>query len=432
MNFVGGIADLLALLQLLDNVRVARRRKEGWKPVQPGDNAVLDLAGRHLAGPADERRYAEAAFEDRALALRERRLPAIRPGKYLGAVVGGEAPDGVVIHAHVFQLLHHDADVVVELRHARFVDGPAILRVAQRLVFGRKVSDDVHARRIEPEEERLVVGLGLVDELQGKVADFIVHSFHPLGIERSRVFDLLLADLAPAWIHGGVVDIGRITVDHVARTDSVQQLLRIAGMRWILHRVEVIQIAEELVEAVHRRQKFVFVAKMVLAELAGGVAHSFQSSGNGYRLRGYAGGRAGLANRCHAGADRQFAGDEVGAARRAARLGVIVGEQHALGGELVEVRRPAGHHAPVVGPDIPDADVVTHDDNDVRPLPGCRRRCWLLRLRGTCQSDGRECRSGDERTTAQQQIAAFQSGAGWLRADLELFWNLIVAHDVFL
>ena len=91
--------------------------------------------------------------------------------------------------------------------------------------------------------------------------------------------------------------------------------------------------------------------------------------------------RAGLADRGHAGADRQLAGDEVGAARRAARLGVVVGEQHALGGDLVEVRRAARHHAAVVGADVPDADVVAHDDDDVGPLlrRRLRLRCWLRR-----------------------------------------------------
>ena len=79
-------------------------------------------------------------------------------------------------------------------------------------------------------------------------------------------------------------------------------------------------------------------------------------------------GDAGLADRGHAGADRQLAGDEVGASRRAACLGVVVGEHHALGGDLVEVRRAARHHAAVVGADVPDADVVAHDDDDVGPL----------------------------------------------------------------
>ena len=82
----------------------------------------------------------------------------------------------------------------------------------------------------------------------------------------------------------------------------------------------------------------------------------------------------GLADRGHAGADGQFAGDEVRPARRAACLGVVVGEQHAFFGELVEVRRPPGHHAAVVGADVPHADVVAHDDDDVGLLAAGGRR----------------------------------------------------------
>ena len=226
-------------------------------------------------------------------------------------------------------------DVVVELGHAGFMNGPAVLGVAQRFVLRRQMRDDVHAGRIEPQEERLVVGLGLVDELQREVADFVVHGFHPLGIKRAGILDPLFADLAPAWVHGGVVHVGRIRMEHVARTDRVQQLLRVTRVRGIFHCVEVIEVTEELVEAVHRRQEFILVAKMVLAELAGRVAHPLQRSGNRHRLRGYPDGCAGLAHRGHACADRQFTGDEVGAACRAARFGVVVGKQHAFGGELV-------------------------------------------------------------------------------------------------
>ena len=181
----------------------------------------------------------------------------------------------------------------------------------------------------------------------------------------ARPRDLLLADLAPARIDGRVVGVGRPGVQHVARADLVLEVLRIVGMERVLHRVEVIEVAEELVEAVHRRQKFVAVAEMVLAELAGGVAHGFERRGDGRRLRRHADGGAGLAHRGQPGADRQLAGDEIGAARRAARLGVIVGEQHAFGGELVEVRRLARHDAAVIGADIEPADVVAHDEDDV-------------------------------------------------------------------
>ena len=72
-----------------------------------------------------------------------------------------------------------------------------------------------------------------------------------------------------------------------------------------------------------------------------------------------------LADGGHAGADRQLAGDEVRATRRATCLGVVVGEQHSFFGELVEVRRAAGHHAAVIGADVPHADVIAHDEEDV-------------------------------------------------------------------
>ena len=80
-----------------------------------------------MARPAKERRHAEAALEDCSLGLCERRLTAIGPGKDLGAVVGGEDDDGVVVHAHVLELLHHQTNVVIELGHAGFLFRPAIL-----------------------------------------------------------------------------------------------------------------------------------------------------------------------------------------------------------------------------------------------------------------------------------------------------------------
>ena len=174
-----------------------------------------------LPGPADHRRHAEAAFQDRALALREWRLSTIGPGEDFSAVVGGEDDDGVVVDTHVLELLHHQTDVVVELRHAGFVDGPAVLRVAHGFILGREMRHDVHARRIEPQEEWLAVGLGLVDELEREVADLVVHGLHPLWIERSGVLDLLFADLAPARIHSRVIHVGRPRVDHVARADDL-------------------------------------------------------------------------------------------------------------------------------------------------------------------------------------------------------------------
>ena len=60
-------------------------------------------------------------------------------------------------------------------------------------------------------------------------------------------------------------------------------------------------------------------------------------------------------------------------ARRAARLGVVVGKDGTLGGQFVYVGRATRHHTAVISTDVPYADVITHDDNDVRFLgrKGC-------------------------------------------------------------
>ena len=52
--------------------------------------------------------------------------------------------------------------------------------------------------------------------------------------------------------------------------------------------IQVIEVAEELVEAVHGGQEFVAVAKMVLAELPGRIALRLQQLGNGRILAGQA------------------------------------------------------------------------------------------------------------------------------------------------
>ena len=258
----------------------------------------------------------------------------------------------------------------------------------------------MHARRVVPEEERLALALGLVHEALGVLDQHLVEGRHVVfgalqtllhvrhvghvrvGRQRAFVDDPLLADLAPARHHRLVVVVGRPAVHQVARP--------VLGMEgWIpgegvpvgiRHGVEVVEIAEELIEAVQRRQELVEVAEVVLAELAGGIALRLERGGNGASLGRHADVGAGLADGRQPRAQGDLAGDEGGPARRAAGFGVVVGEQHALRGQLVEVRRLAGHHAAVVGADVEPADVVAHDEHDVGPLPSARRRCRRLLL----------------------------------------------------
>src|SRR5882724_4242990 len=185
---------------------------------------------------------------------------------------------------------------------------------------------DVHARRVKPTEERLVVRLRLLDERQGEVANLIIDGLHPFWIKRTGIFDLLFTDLAPARHHSGVVRGCSPGVDHVAWPNHVQQILRIVRMRRVFHRVEVIKISEELVEAVDGRQELIQIAEMVLAELAGSIALRFKRGSNCASLSWYADLGTRLADRGHAGTDGQLAHDEVCATCRATGLSVIVGE----------------------------------------------------------------------------------------------------------
>ena len=286
-------------------------------------------------------------------------------------------------------MLQQCTDVVVELLHAGFLQAEVGLAVHLRGVLRRQERPDVHARRVVPEEERLAVALGLGHEALGVVDQHLIEGGHvvlgrlePLrhvgdvghiGIRRQRPFvdDALLTDLAPTRHHRLVVVVGGPAVHQIARPIlRVEARLPREGVPvGIRHRVQVIQIPEELIEAVQGRQELVEIAEVVLAELPGGVALRLQRGGNRAGLSRHTDIGAGLANGSKTRAQRDLAGDEGSAARRATGLGIVVREQHALAGQLVEVGGLARHHAPVVGADVEPADIVAHDEENVgRPL----------------------------------------------------------------
>jgi hypothetical protein len=104
---------------------------------------------------------------------------------------------------------------------------------------------------------------------------------------------------------------------------------------------------------------------MILAELSGGVALRFQQFG--YR-RIFV--RQSLF--CCRQSDfqqsrpqRTLPGDERGAAGGAGLLSIVVGEDGALIADTIDVGRMVSHHAPVVGADVPVADVIGHDDQNI-------------------------------------------------------------------
>ena len=76
---------------------------------------------------------------------------------------------------------------------------------------------------------------------------------------------------------------GRDALHDAARTElrPERRVLRIVGVLRLVLGVQVIEVAEELVEAVNGRQEFVAVAEMVLAELSGRIALRLEQLGNG-------------------------------------------------------------------------------------------------------------------------------------------------------
>ena len=201
-----------------------------------------------------------------------------------------------------------------------------------------------------------------VDELEGTVGHLVVDGLHALLREGTRVLDRLAA-LA---VRQGVEDSpGPVPL----LEGRIFWIIRVLGL---LLGVQVVQVAEELVEPVHGRQELVLVPEMVLSELARDVPERFQQLRDGrvFRLEAEIG--AGHPDLGQARPDRVLAGDERGPAGRAALLAVVIGEGDALVGDAVDVGRPVAHLAPVVVADVPPADVIAPQDQDVGLL-----RCHL-------------------------------------------------------
>src|SRR5215471_10197432 len=135
MDLICSVDELPALFQLVDDVGIARSRQESGKPVEPGDNAVLDLSGWDLSRPTNNAWHTEPAVQHRPLFTREWRLSAIGPCKTFSAVVRRKNNDRVVMKTIILQLRHDRTDDIVQLCHTCFIDTPAIFRSAHLLVL---------------------------------------------------------------------------------------------------------------------------------------------------------------------------------------------------------------------------------------------------------------------------------------------------------
>src|SRR4030095_9873236 len=266
MDLVARGTGAVALQQLGLDVGLARGRSEGLTPVLCREDFV-DLGARlHHAGPAYECRHAVAALPVGVLFAAERRGAAVGPSERLRTVVGGIDHDRVVGDAEVVELLQELADLPVVLDHAVGIDAEPGLALGRGLETG----PDVHAGGVEPHEERLLVPACAVDEVARSLKELLVCSLHALLVEGAGVGAVLLAPLAESRIFAWRLDGRRRAPEHAARAEAQLELcaLRVVRVLRLVLGVEVVEIAEELVEAVHGGEELVAVPEMILAALS--------------------------------------------------------------------------------------------------------------------------------------------------------------------
>src|SRR5260370_40178815 len=89
----------------------------------------------------------------------------------------------------------------------------------------------------------------------------------------------------------------------------------------------------------------------------------------------------------------------MGASRRAACLGVVVGETHALRGQLITVRSFAGHHALMIRANVKPTHVIAHDEQNVGLLLSSCGLCGVgRRARQQETGDGKRSQRGFSNT----------------------------------
>jgi hypothetical protein len=221
-------------------------------------------------------------------------------------------------------------------------------------IFLLHVGEVMHPSCVEPAKERFVRLGRAVEEVLGKTKHLFIDRFHTFLGQRARVFDPAIGE----------------AVNDASRSLFLSEfrILRVVIVFRFLLCVEVVEVAIELVETVVGRQKLILVAKMVLPELSGHIAERFEQLGNGRVFFSQSQVSARKTDFGQACSKWHLPSDECRATSGTALLRVVRYELTALFGEAVDVRRAVAHEPLVVGADIPIADVVSHDNEDVRLL----------------------------------------------------------------
>src|SRR5690349_9842496 len=115
----------------------------------------------------------------------------------------------------------------------------------------------------------------------------------------------------------------------------------------------------------HRGQELVPVSKVVLSELARSIAQRLQQFGDSriFRLKTSVG--SGHSDLGQPRADWILAGKKRRASGSAALLAVIVGERYPFIADTVDVRGAVPHLPPAIVADVPPADIISPQDENI-------------------------------------------------------------------
>ena len=195
------------------------------------------------------------------------------------AIVGRVHDEGVVGDTKIIQRLEDRADVLVVVDHGVVVRALPTPRLTDALRL--RVGAEVHVSEFTQTKNGLLVFLPL-DEIHGSIGDVVVDRHHPRLGERAGVLTDLLADFAEARIDRRIVLVRGFAVHHAARSVPRKEcrVFRVVRQFRFFLGVQVVEVAVELVEAVHSGKELVAVAKMVLAELSGCIAERLEQLGN--------------------------------------------------------------------------------------------------------------------------------------------------------
>ena len=335
VSFEGG-QDVDAVEHLLGEFFPRCDGQKGGQHVHAENRCVACFPGRKLVGPVEHSCDAVSAFVDLAFVTAE-----VAGGAYFGrAVIGGENDEGVVADALFFEFGDDVADAFVHHLDHFLVESLGVVGFEFRLLpVG--FAGDAEAGGFAALDR--VVGCAVVDDEQEWLVFFPADEIDGVVVDQ-------VGDVA-----GVVLEFVLLPPVEVAFLVDVALVIDVTGNE-----------AFELIEPLFGRVKLRGVAEVPFSKHGGLVAEIFHGFTHGPFCEwqtGVAVGSGGddatdtgalLVAACHQGS---------AGGRADGTVGMVVGAFHAGAGELVDVGGLDGLAA--VAGDVPVAEVVGHDEDDV-------------------------------------------------------------------